>query len=154
MRHTEKAFVWIVELLRKYKIPFQISGGLAAKVYGSDRKLADIDIDIKSKNLKKIILEIKPYIVIGPGRYLDTNWDIKNLATLKYKNQYIDLSESPQKIYDSNKKKWVILHTKFTNSRNKSLFGLSVPVILKQELIAYKTKLNRKCDRYDVEHIK
>ena len=45
-RHTKEAFEWIISILRNHKIPFEIIGGFAARLYGSRRMLADIDIDI------------------------------------------------------------------------------------------------------------
>ncbi|HLC94380.1 MAG TPA: hypothetical protein VJH96_02335 [Patescibacteria group bacterium] len=43
-RDTKKAFRWIVGILQTYKIPFQITGGFAARFYGANRPLYDIDI--------------------------------------------------------------------------------------------------------------
>ena len=45
MKDTAGALFWIVKILKKHKIPFHISGGFAAKLYGVKRDLADIDID-------------------------------------------------------------------------------------------------------------
>ena len=53
MRNTKKALTWIVRVLRKYKVSFQISGGFAARAYGATRELADIDIYIPNKAFDK-----------------------------------------------------------------------------------------------------
>ena len=52
VRNTEEAFKWIVGLLRKHTIPYQIAGGFAARLYGSTRELADIDIGIPEDFIK------------------------------------------------------------------------------------------------------
>lgn len=46
MRDTKAALAWITGILKSSQVPFQISGGLAANVYGATRELADIDIDL------------------------------------------------------------------------------------------------------------
>ncbi len=149
-RDTEGAFKWIVGLLQKHSIPFQISGGFAARLYGSMRELADIDIGIPDDRFDDIYEEVKPYIVYGPERYLDDEWDLK-LMTLEYKNQTIDIAgRDGIKIFDTEKREWVSGHRDLTISENKEVYGLFVPVIPKENLIAYKKKINRSVDIEDV----
>jgi hypothetical protein len=76
MKNSEKAFKWIIDILEKNKIPFQVSGGLAARAYGSDRELADIDIEVSDDNVRDLVPEVKEYITFGPGFYKDDNWDL------------------------------------------------------------------------------
>src|SRR3989344_318130 len=106
MKNTEEALKWIVNILRKHKIPFEIRGGFAAKIYGSTRELADIDVQIKNTKIESIILDIKNYVIFGPKRYKDRNWDLL-LLTLRYKGQVIDISGLGSiKIFNKINKKW------------------------------------------------
>jgi len=154
MRKTRKAFHRIIFILRKHKIPFQISGGLAAKIYGSTRKLADIDIDIPEKRFPEILSDINKFIIFGPGRYKDKNWDIF-LITLRYQRQDIDLCGfGTAKIFDKRKRKWVRYPIDFSKTAMKRVFGLKVPVISKKNLIEYKSRLQRRIDKIDIAIIK
>lgn len=144
----------MVSILRKQKIPFRISGGLAAKVYGSKRRLADIDIDIPEKYFKNLITDVKGYVKFGPAKYLDKNWSLL-LMTLKYRGQEIDICGAYRaKIFDNSEKRWIRLRTNFKSSCVKNVFGVLVPVISRKDLISYKNRLSRKVDTVDIGFIK
>jgi hypothetical protein len=150
MKETEAAFTWIVGLLQKHSIPFQISGGFAARLYGSTRELADIDIGVPDDAFDILYPEVAPYITHGPEQYLDDEWDLK-LMTLKYENQVIDIAgRDTIKIFDKSKKEWIPAHRDLTISVDREVYGMMVPVIPKDALIAYKTKIDREVDRLDV----
>lgn len=76
MKNTEEAFRWIVGILEKHQISFQISGGFAARMYGVSRELADIDIDVLEKDLSILYSHVKDFAIYGPTRYQDEHWDI------------------------------------------------------------------------------
>ena len=140
MRKTKEALYWIVWLLRSHHIPFQITGGLAANIYGSTRPLADIDIDLPDKDLFDLLPEVKKYIIYGPEHYKDGAFDML-LVTLKYKGQDIDLWWcSDEQIYNNKHKHWENLQVNLAKVTKKKMFGLVVPVIPKASLIAYKRK--------------
>ncbi len=46
----KKTLKWIIGIFTKHKIPFVVSGGLAARAYGSVRKLRDFDFDFDISN--------------------------------------------------------------------------------------------------------
>ena len=150
-RNTKRAFLWIIKLLKKHNIPFQLSGGFAARLYGSKRRLADIDIGIPDKDFKKIIPDIRNHISYGPKHYKDKEWDL-NLITLKYMGQKIDIAGRTKiKIFDKIKRKWVPAHRDLTKSEKKMVYGLEVTVIPKKALIAYKKKIMREVDIKDIK---
>ena len=87
---TINALIWIIDLMNKNKIDYQITGGFAGKIFGSKRKLNDIDIDISEENFKYLIPEISEYIIYGPAHHKDVKWDLE-LITLNYggaRNRY------------------------------------------------------------------
>ena len=151
IRDTESAFKWIVGLLQKHEIPFQIKGGFASNLSGVKRELADLDISIPEDRFEELFPDIKDFIKYGPEQYLDEEWDIK-LITLKYKFQNIDIAGAfEKKNFDKVNKKWVATPSNFENSVYMDAYGLKVPVIAKEDLIAYKKLILRDVDIIDIE---
>lgn len=149
------ALHWITSLLKKNNIPFQITGGLAAHIYGCTRPVADIDIDVavdlRSEKMKKLLPEIEPYLIFGPERYRSDTWDLA-LITLNYQGQEIDLCEAlTAKIFNKNFNCWENYGVSFETAQIHKIFGLEVPVISREHLIDYKTKLAREVDVLDIE---
>jgi hypothetical protein len=136
MNNTKKALIWITNILKNHAISFQITGGLAARVYGSTRELIDIDIDIPENDFEKIKEEVKPFIIFGPSHFKSENWDLF-LMTLNYHGQEIDLSGAENtKIYDNKNKAWVEILTDFSKVRYMDIEGLTLPVIEREALMA------------------
>ena len=62
----EKTLKWIVEILKRKKIRFNVLGGLAAYAYGSKRMLVDIDLAMINEDFQKLLPEVKEYVVEPP----------------------------------------------------------------------------------------
>jgi hypothetical protein len=140
MKKTKDALHWIVWILRKHKIPFQITGGFAANIYWSKRPLADIDIDLPDKYIFDLLPEVKKYIVYWPKHFKDWAFDLL-LVTLDYKWQEIDLGWcSDEQIYNKKHKRRENLQVNFSKVIRKKVFGLILPIISREELIKYKSK--------------
>jgi hypothetical protein len=153
MRETKEALDWIVELLRKNKIPFEITGGLASRIYGSKRLLADIDIEVPDKSLPKVQQLTRRYIIYGPREYIDDNFDLP-LMTLKYRGQVIDIcGKDSEKIFDKKKRKWISEKTNLSKANMKKIGDLIVPVVPMRDLISYKKELGRNVDKKDVREL-
>lgn len=153
MNQIREALIWITHILKKNNIPFQIAGGLAAHAYGSTRELMDIDIDIPEEDFEKILPAIENFIFSGPQQFKDENWDIF-LVTLLYHGEEIDLCGAYNtKIYDKTNQTWKKIVTDFSKVETKDIYGLSLPVIGREELIAYKKILARPVDLIDVEFL-
>lgn len=147
------ALRWITNIIQSKNIPFQIAGGLAAIIYGAKRELADIDIDIPEEAFSLILSEVKPYIILGPTHFKTDSWDIY-LLTLNYQGQEIDLGGAYEtKIFNTALQKWQPLIANFDTAIMKNIAGITIPVIAIEELIAYKTILNREVDQIDIIQI-
>ena len=153
MRKTKESFIWIVSLLRKHKIPFHISGGFAANIYGSNRPLADIDIEISDDKIFKIQKDVKKFIIYGPKRHKSKQFDLL-LMTLKYKGQEIDICGiNSQKLFVKTTKKWEKEKIDLSKAKRKKVYDLIVPVVPLKDLVNYKKKISRDVDIQDVKNL-
>lgn len=153
MENPEKAFYWIVGILQKHGIPFQVDGGLAARAYGAERELADIDLVIPEDRYDEIIPEVESYIIYGPSHFTDDKWDLM-LMTLDYEGQVIDIAGAEQqKYFDESTHDWVHSPSELSKCDIRNVFGLDVPVIPKDRLINYKRRLGREVDLIDLEFL-
>ena len=152
MRNTKQALLWIIDILKENNISYRISGGFDARLYGSKRKLADIDIEVHKKDINKIYKNTKKFVIYSPKRYRDENWDLQ-LMTLKYKNQEIDIASFEAKIFNQATHKWVKRPGVFSDFVVKKVFGIEVFVENVKALITYKKILGRAVDRQDVNQL-
>ncbi|HAO64858.1 TPA: hypothetical protein DCQ44_02650 [Candidatus Taylorbacteria bacterium] len=147
---TLKALQWIVGILDKNKVDYQIAGGFAASVYGSKRKINDIDIDMHEADFLKIIPEIKPYIIYGPKRFKNEKWDLE-LITLDYNGQEIDLSGADTlRMSNKDKTAWISYEKTSFNTVPRTVNGLNIKVLHPLELINYKKELDGEQQSEDI----
>ncbi len=147
---AERAFRWIIDILAKNRIPYQISGGLAAKAYGSARPLVDIDIDIPDRYFERLAPLVKRHIIFGPSKWRGEGFRVY-LMTLDYKGQLIDIGGTDAtSMWNRATKKWQPLTTNFRSFTKKRVMGRAVKFIRRKHLIAYKSVLDRRVDRQDL----
>ncbi|MEK7547775.1 MAG: nucleotidyltransferase [Patescibacteria group bacterium] len=148
------ALKWIISIFQKHEVPFQITGGLAANIYGSKRPVNDIDIDVPEDKMELLLKDIERYITFGPAHCEDERWDVK-LIKLNYKGQEIDISGAFEiKIFDEQNKVWIPCPAKFETAQTHTVYGIQVPIVSPQDLIEYKKLLVGKHQKEDIEAVK
>ena len=153
-RSTARALKWIVDIINKEKIPFQLIGGLAARNYGATRKLADIDIGLAISAVDRLLPEIGRFITYGPAQYKDQEWDVTEQMTVIYEGQEIDLPRADtMKIFNKKEGVWELFPFDISLSVYANVLGLHIPVISKEMLVSYKSKIGRTVDLLDVTEI-
>lgn len=149
-KNAEKAFQWIVGLLRSHGIAFQVTGGLAARSYGSPRPLYDIDIKVPEASIAQIAPLVAAHIIYGPTRCMDDAFDIE-LMTLLYEGQKIDIGGyETARIYDAMLGEWVSCGITLDTYEMRTVYDVEVPVMRKADLIAFKEHLRRPTDIEDI----
>jgi len=107
--------------------------------------------------IKKIFPDVKQYMKEF-GQYYQPvfidRWDVIYL-TLDYPGQSIDLADADNlRILDINTNKWMQEHIDLPSSEIKEVYGVSVSIMPKDRLIAYKRKVGREVDLIDIGQIK
>jgi hypothetical protein len=149
-RDPEKAFLWITHLLEIHGVPFQITGGLAARIHGASRPLADIDIDMDYSAAETFFADVDQWIVSGPDHVEGENWNIL-YCTLIYKGQSIDLCDTERAfIRGGPEESWRAYIVNLDQPEWREVYGKKTPIMPKDKLIAYKKILNRDVDRADI----
>lgn len=153
MKNSKVAFRWIIEILKRHEVPFVVLGGLAARAYGSERELNDIDLVIHRSDFEKILPEVQIYITYGPEMSRDEEAEGYSME-LKYAGQDIDIgAEEECRVFNKVTDKWEILETDFNNVEMKEIFGILVPTMKKETIITEKLKFNRPEDHEDIQQM-
>lgn len=144
---------WIVGLLRDRHIPFQICGGLAAKGYGAERELNDIDLFVPGVHFAAVVQAGKAYISKPAAHYCEEGWDL-TYVQFKYEGIKVEVGNADgAQIFDAASQVWIPLTIEFDRYETANLLGLTLPLMLKQDLVRYKTVLSRPVDIDDVRAI-
>jgi hypothetical protein len=145
------ALRWIIEICERRGIPLRITGGLAAKVYGSSRVLHDIDIDIPDEYLGLLSADVEQYYTMPLQHYKDAKWNLR-LMTLDYQGQEIDVGGSQQWIAN-HQGNWIKIPICFDNLQYHQIGELIMPIINPHDLIAYKQYLDGEHQQIDIQAI-
>lgn len=150
----QSATRWIVGLLEDRDIPYLICGGLAAKGYGSERELNDIDLFVPGEHFSSVVQAGQEYISKAATHYREEGWDL-TYVQFKYEGVKVEVgnADGPQ-IYDAGRQAWVPLNIDFSRYKTVSLLGLKLPLMLEQDLVRYKSALSRPVDIQDVRAIR
>jgi hypothetical protein len=148
-----EALIWIKAILDDEGVPYQIVGGLAARIYGATRPLIDIDMYIPRGHAEVILPRVKEYISKPFKHYTEDVWDIEYFQ-LKYNGQKIEIAVSPgARFFDKKKSEWVDQTIDFSKSQIGEFEKIQIPVMPRDELVAYKRLLGREVDRADIDEI-
>ena len=141
MSKIKLALDWIIPLLKSKEIPFHITGGFAAHLYGASRAVNDIDIDLPTSCLDSLLPELNPNYDTPVQRYRDTTWDLY-LCTLNYHGQLIDLTgDSEPYIRNKSTGNWDAMDMNFDQVVWTEGFGHMLPLQNPNDLISYKLKI-------------
>jgi hypothetical protein len=132
---------WIINKLSD--IDYQITGGLAANLYGSGREVYDIDIEVSDLDVWRLGFLCEDYIVYGPSRYVDEHFDLL-LMTLKYMDQLIDVCGIDNMSIRGERQN--IDLSSAVDIGDYRVVGLG-------DLIAYKKLLGRDVDLIDIKYL-
>jgi hypothetical protein len=141
MPEIQNALDWIIPLLKHTQVPFHITGGFAAHVYGATRPINDIDINMPTACLNSVAPELREFIEFGPQRYRDSTWDL-DLASLNYHGQLIDLTgDTDACVCNKNTGARSSLEMNFNEITWIVAFGHRLPVQNTGDLISYTLKI-------------
>lgn len=148
-----QALGWIVEVLRRADVPFQVVGGLAARAYGAKRPLADLDFYVPTSRLDDLADAAAAHVSRLPSPYRDECWDL-TFMKLDYLEQPIEIGGSDgARYFDREAGLWREAGIRFDVSVERTIFGIRLPVMPLGQLIEYKQRLDRDVDRQDVAEI-
>ena len=149
-----EALNWIVSLLNRHAVPYQIVGGLAAKAYGASRPLVDIDIYVPMEKAQAALEEMRAYVIREPLPHLSASWELIYMA-LSYHGMYIEIGDSSTnpRFYNRRDQRWEPQPINFANSTIMQLYGVEVNIMPGDELLSYKAMLDREVDHIDIQEI-
>lgn len=151
MVNLERTLRWIVGLLQARDIPFHITGGYAAHLYGATRAVNDIDIDLPREALERLAPELLPWREFGPAPYSDATFQLY-LMTINYHEQVIDLTAMEGAlVHNKNSGGWDLMSMHPHDAILFKVGDLLVPVQHPSELIEYKEKILFDEAKHDVD---
>ena len=151
---TQEALKWIVDILDRNNVPYKIGGGFAACVYGSPRKVNDIDISLSGEYFPVIVPEVSGYITAGPKHYLNEKWDCSTLS-LNYHGQDIDMTDvDTLKMTNVGKTEWIdVKNIRLFDAIKTDINGITISIMDPRDLIAYKKELGGEHQLIDIEAV-
>ena len=151
------ALNYIIPLLEKYNFDWCIAGGFACYVYGVNRPITDIDIDVNTNTenpeFKNFLHEVEKYTTAPLEHWVDKNYDNYNVE-ITYQGQVIDICPTATlKIFNKEHNVYEPFYQNgFTKPEIVSFEGLKLPLLAKELIVKNKEMLvsQRESDLKDI----
>jgi hypothetical protein len=140
------ALGFIIPILTKHGFKWVITGGFACYVYGVDRLLTDIDIDIDtsmdSDEFRAFLWELNPYITQPLENFVDGNYDNYNFE-ITFQGQVIDICPMADiQIFNPASNDYESFYRgRFPEIETVHYAGFDLPLLVKEAIIANKKML-------------
>ena len=143
------ALSFVIPLLKKYDFNWVITGGFACYVYGVDRLLTDIDIDIETSKDSQAFCafydDLKEFITQPLENFIDENYNNFNFE-ITYQNQILDICPMEELLifnkatgtYDK------FYKNGFPDIEHVDFERFTLPLLSKQSVIENKEMLTKK----------
>lgn len=142
----------LVNTLYEHAIPFQVSGGLGAIMYGSSRELRDIDIEIYKEDCQRVQELFTGFIVEPFRHYIEEDFELW-MMTLNIEGVSVDINQVEESYaFDRNGRRHH-LPDNLRDTEFKYIEDIKFPVQNKKNLVDYKRLCGRDTDLIDVEEI-
>lgn len=152
-RRIRTALAWISGRLEEADVPHQFAGGLAARAHGATRALHDIDVYVPEGTLARLRPLLADHHVHGPRRHRDEHWDCYFME-VRYAGEDIELAEASRTWYRRGPDaEWTAADVDFDGPAMREAFGVEIPVMPLDRLVAYKRRLGRPVDERDLAEL-
>ena len=141
----------VLDVLENNTITYQVTGGLAGNIHGSNWPLHDIDIDLHQADIFRFVSAFQSFVTRPYSRYQDTEFDLF-LVTLTIGNVSVDMSQVEEAflIVEGGRHP---LPSLLVPPQRKDLRGRDVWVQPLEQLVAYKRLIGRSTDVADLERL-
>lgn len=144
---------FLISNLKKHKIAYHITGGLAGNIYGFKWRLHDIDIEVSQKDINRVASLFKQNIICPLARFIDNEFDIM-LLTLRVNDVEIEINQAEDAFIFTADGRRVKLDTDLSKAIENNFFGISICVQPLEDIIHYKELLVRNEDIKDLKALK
>ncbi len=147
------ALRWVCDLLAERRIPYQMTGDVAAIAHGAGRAVRGIELFIAAEHVPSLLRAAREHVVDYPWRRLDDHWDLVALV-LAHGGVRIDVRIADAARYrDETTGVWREAAVDPAVSVTLPVGGVEVSVTPREQLLDPKRRLDREVDRQDLRRI-
>lgn len=162
IRKARNSLNYILPILKKYNFKWCISGGFACFLYGVDRPIHAIDIDIEidkdDNKFKAFVEEVKPYTTLQFQLWIDKRYDNWVMDVVPKNGVLLSICPTSHlKLFCIKTKKYELFYPNgIPKSVHISFEGFELPTSPKELVLRMKEALSYKKanDRVDIRGMK
>jgi hypothetical protein len=139
----------LVYRLEAHNVTYQITGGLAGNIHGSEWPLQDIDIDVAAVDMPRLAEIFAPHVTEPLGSYVDEEFDLQRLQ-LAIGGVRIDISQAEEGYGITSAGRQPIT-TDLRRRAKTNLWGLELYVQPLEDIILYKALIGRSADLKELQ---